>query len=115
MNVLIFGGKCDVSLQIQKSLIRVAFNLKALGSFEVGFGIFFIQVDRNCEILNRLAKIAKNCKDKTSKVKIFGYVILTFFNGFIHIRHGLIEIVPVQMQYRPVVVKCRNMVIAELR
>lgn len=45
MDMLILGSKCDVPLQIKKSFIRIALDLKTLRSFEVRFGVFFIKID----------------------------------------------------------------------
>lgn len=115
MYVLIFRGQGDVPLQIQEGLVGVALNLQTLGSFQIGFGVFLIQVDGNSEILDRLAEIAKDGKDEPPEVEILGDVILAFLDGFIHIPHSLIEIIAIEMQHSPKIVKTRYMIIAQLR
>lgn len=47
MNLLVLGRKGDVSLEVEKCLIRVSLNLKAFGSLEVGLGVLFIKISGN--------------------------------------------------------------------
>jgi hypothetical protein len=115
MYVLIFRGEGDVPLKIQEGLVGVAFNLQALGSFEVGFGVFLIEVDGNSEILDGLAEIAKDGKDEPPQVEIFGDVVFALFDGLIDIPHSLVEIIAIEMQHSPEIVKTRYMIIAQLR
>lgn len=115
MYVLIFRGEGDVPLKIQEGLVGVAFNLQALGSFEVGFGVFLIEVYGNSEILDGLAEIAKDGKDEPPQVEIFGDVVFALFDGLIDIPHSLVEIIAIEMQHSPEIVKTRYMIIAQLR
>ena len=61
-----------------------------------------------------LTEIAENSKDKPSQVEVFRDIILTLFNGFVHICNCLIEIVPVKVQNGSIVVKSRYVVVAQL-
>ena len=114
MDLLVFGSKSDVSLQIEEGLVGVAFDLQALGSFEVGFGIFLVQVDSNSEILGGLSEVAKDGEDESPKIEIFRDIILTLFDGFIDICNSFIEIIAIKMQYGSIVIESRDVIVAEL-
>jgi hypothetical protein len=62
-----------------------------------------------------LTEIAEYGEDKTSKIEIFWYVVLTFFYSFIDISDSLVEIVPIEMEDRSVIIKGGNMVVGQLR
>ena len=62
-----------------------------------------------------MAEVAENSEDQSSQVEVLGDVVLTLLYSFIDIRYSFIEVVPVQVQNRPKVVKSRYVIIAELR
>ncbi len=96
MDVGVFRGKSYILLQVDESLIWVAFYLQTFGSFEVWFGVLLVEVDGNWEVLDSLGEITKTGKYDTSQVKIFGDVVLTLLYGFVHIRNGFAEILKVE-------------------
>ena len=58
-----------------------------------------------------MAEIAEDSEDQSSKIEIFWDIVLTFFNCLIDISNRFIEIILIEVEYRPKVVKGRNMII----
>ena len=111
MYLLIFRGEGYVSLKIEEGFIGVPLDLQAFCSLEVGFRVFLLEVGGNCEILDGLAEVAEDSEDQSSKIEIFWDIILTFFDCLINISNRFIEIILIEVEYRPKVVKGRNMII----
>lgn len=61
-----------------------------------------------------MAEIAKYSKDQSSEIKIFGDVVLAFFNGFIYICDCFIELVFIEVKDGSVEVESGDMVVGKL-
>jgi len=61
--------------------------------------------------LDGLAEIAEDSEDQSSKIEIFWDIVLTFFNSLVDISNRFIKIILIEVEYRPKVVKGRNMII----
>ena len=111
MYLLIFRSEGYVSLKIEEGFIGVPLDLQTFRSLEVGFRVFLLEVGGDCEVLDGLAEVAEDSEDQSSKIEIFWDIILTFFNCLIDISNRFIEIILIEVEYRPKVVKGRNMII----
>lgn len=88
--------------------------MKAFCSLEIGFTIFLIEIDGDCEVLDCLTEITEDGEDESSEIEIFGYVILAFLDGFINISDSFIEVISVEMKYSSEVVEGGDVIVAEL-
>lgn len=115
VNALIVRSQCDILLKIKESLVRVSFYLQAFSSFKVRLCILFVEIYGNGKILNSLGEVSKAGENQSAEEEIFGNVILALLYGLINIVHGLVELVFIEMQNRPVKVECRYVVVGQLR
>lgn len=66
MDVLIFGSKSNVSLQIEESLVGVPLDLQAFGPFQIRLGVFFVEVDGDSEVLDCLTEVSEDGESESS-------------------------------------------------